>query len=85
MKKLSMFFTALAMSIAVIGAFAFDQSVRTESPAWIDTSGNQPICEPALVVCGGGSQLCEKEVNGNIEAIYEFDTTADCKFSLYME
>lgn len=85
MKKLSMFFAAVAVMLAVAGAFAFDKSARVQNPAWIDTSGSQPVCTPIVEDCEGDSQLCRKEVEGNLEIIYEFDTTADCNFALRMD
>lgn len=86
MKKLSMFFAAVAVMVAVAGAFASTRSARVQNPAWIDTSGSPTVCTLAVVdECEGGEQLCEREVNGNFEIIYEFDTTADCKFPLHME
>lgn len=87
MKKLSMFFAALAMTIAAAGAFASAKAVRVQNPAWINISGSTTVCTIAAVdECEGGSQLCEREVSpGNVKLIYEFDTTANCDFPLHME
>lgn len=88
MKKFSTMFTLIAFTLALGAALAFNTAPRVDNPAWINTSTEPIVCEPASVICGGGNTLCQKFVPeaGSIQNIYHLDEeTFECDRQLRMD
>lgn len=81
MKRIRLFFGAIALTFAFVSAFAFKSSAFVEDPAIVNASNE---CIRVQVECGGGNNTCQRVVNDELQDIHQFTSITSCEPLLKM-